>query len=156
MSVTISLLDLANLSISHPEPGMVNFMALQSLLHAIIRHLGIQDVQTQERPELFQIADKLRPLPVPEAEPPGTVRGPYRQLEQQLRDVERQVQELSRLPTASELLERSRLDGNSVHDMWSMLQMKKSTEANRDGVDKVNNTPSETLNSIAARLHHCN
>eukprot|EP00061_Rhincodon_typus_P004272 g22179.t1 len=147
MSVTISLFDLANLSISHPEPGMVNFLALHSLLHAILKTLGIQHVQTEE-PELFQLLDSTgrapltsSPSPLQEQplrpEPRGArSRGPYQQLEEKLRDVEQQVQELRRLPTGMELLESSKKHGKSVHDMWNLLQLRKNTETNKEGVDK--------------------
>ncbi|XP_041073408.1 uncharacterized protein LOC121293973 [Carcharodon carcharias] len=134
MSVTISLFDLANLSISHPEPGTVNFMALHALLHGIIRHLGIQDVQAQEPAQLLRPADSPAAAAAAAA---ACSRGPYRHLEQKLRDVEQQVQELSRLPSGLELLHRSRADGSSVHDMWNLLQLRKKTETNREGVDKV-------------------
>ncbi|XP_078391250.1 uncharacterized protein LOC144673134 [Cetorhinus maximus] len=209
MSVTISLFDLANLSISHPEPGMVNFMALHALLHGIIQHLGIQDVQAREPPELLRPADSPSPAVRPADSPSPAVRpadspspavrpadspspavrpadspspavrpadspspavrpadspspavrpadspspavrpvdipaaaawsrGPYRHLEQKLRDVEQQVRELSRLPTGLELLDRSKADGHSVRDMWNLLQLRKRTETNREGVDKV-------------------
>ncbi|XP_067881450.1 glutamine-rich protein 2-like isoform X2 [Heterodontus francisci] len=171
MSVTISLLDLANLSISHPEPGMVNFMALHSLLLAIIKHLGIQDVQTEERPDLFKVLDSPAtaanlstwqqasspsPLqqqldPDQQADTPVSVarsRGSYRQLEQKLRDVEQQVQELSRLPTGFELLERSKQDGKPVNDMWNLLKLKKNTETNREGVDKVMSLMEEMVREV--------
>uniref|UniRef100_UPI00398F8175 uncharacterized protein C16orf96 homolog isoform X2 n=1 Tax=Pristiophorus japonicus TaxID=55135 RepID=UPI00398F8175 len=128
MSVTISLSDLANLCISHPEPGVVNFLALRSLLLAILRHLGIQDVQTEERPELWT---------VPEAAARARSLGPYQQLEHRLQELEQQVRELSRLPTGTELLERSKRDSKAVSDMWSLLQLRKSSETNREGVGKV-------------------
>ncbi|XP_042360272.1 glutamine-rich protein 2 [Plectropomus leopardus] len=47
--VNISLLDLLNLSIGTPEKGAVNFSALHTLLHALLRHLGIREVKTRWR-----------------------------------------------------------------------------------------------------------
>lgn len=45
MSVeNISLLDLLNLSIGTPQRGAVNFNALHVLLHAVLRHLDLQEV----------------------------------------------------------------------------------------------------------------
>ncbi|XP_059509550.1 myosin-2 heavy chain-like isoform X3 [Stegostoma tigrinum] len=159
MSVTISLFDLANLSISHPEPGMVNFLALHSLLHAILKTLGIQHVQTEE-PELFKLLDSTgraplasSPSPLQEQplrpEPRGArSRGPYLQLEEKLRDVEQQVQELRRLPTGMELLESSKKHGKSVHDMWNLLQLRKNTETNKEGVDKAMSLMEEMVQEI--------
>lgn len=40
----ISLLDLLNLSIGTPQTGAVNFNALHVLLHAVLRHLDLQEV----------------------------------------------------------------------------------------------------------------
>ncbi|XP_067837579.1 uncharacterized protein C16orf96-like, partial [Heptranchias perlo] len=142
MSVSISLFDLTNLSINYPEPGVVNFLALHSLLHAIIKHLGIQDVRTEGEPDLFKPPSNPIAVGSPHQQPdtPASVGkkvGPYQELEQKLRDVEQQVQDLSRLPTGLELLERSKQDGKSVNDMWNMLQLKKNMEANTEGVDKV-------------------
>ncbi|XP_051889001.1 uncharacterized protein LOC127579956 isoform X2 [Pristis pectinata] len=141
MAATISLFDLANLSIGHPGPGAVNFTALHSLLHAVLRHLGIQQVLTERRPELLE----------PGARPdlgPGPEPTPYRRLEQQLLQVERQVQELSRLPSAVELLQRSRQDGKAVSDVWNLLQLRKSTELNREGVDKAMSMMEELMQEM--------
>lgn len=45
MSVeNIRLLDLLNLSIGTPQRGAVNFNALHVLLHAVLRHLDLQEV----------------------------------------------------------------------------------------------------------------
>ncbi|XP_062895246.1 uncharacterized protein C16orf96-like isoform X2 [Mobula hypostoma] len=133
MAATISLFDLVNLSIGHPGPGAVNFTALHSLLHAVLQHLGIQQVLTERQPELLG----AEPAPAPSA-------SPYRQLEQQLLRMERQVEELTRLPSALELLQRSRQDGKAVSDVWNLLQLRKSTELNREGVDKGNTTTPPT------------
>ncbi|XP_055079750.1 glutamine-rich protein 2 [Periophthalmus magnuspinnatus] len=40
----ISLYDLLNLSISSPRQGLVNFRAMYTLLHSILRQLGIRDI----------------------------------------------------------------------------------------------------------------
>lgn len=40
----ISLFDLLNLSIGTPQRGAVNFSALHVLLHAVLRHLDLQEV----------------------------------------------------------------------------------------------------------------
>ncbi|XP_069779392.1 uncharacterized protein [Narcine bancroftii] len=159
MAVTLSLYELADLSIGHPEPGVVNFAALHSLLHALLRHLGIQQVQTEQRPELLAGPGELG-TGVTErgaAEPPATGSsiepavpgpGPYRRLEQKLWDVERQVQELSRLPSALELLQRSRHDGKAVSDVWNLLQLRKNTEVNREGLDKAMSMMEEVMQEM--------
>ncbi|XP_067403882.1 glutamine-rich protein 2 [Emydura macquarii macquarii] len=61
----ISLMELADLSIGTPEIGAVNFNALHTLLHAIIKQLNLQDVKTEmldEKPK------PPEPVPLPEKE----------------------------------------------------------------------------------------
>uniref|UniRef100_A0ABM5FMG5 Glutamine-rich protein 2 isoform X2 n=1 Tax=Pogona vitticeps TaxID=103695 RepID=A0ABM5FMG5_9SAUR len=47
MSVKVSLYELADLSIGTPEIGIVNFNALHALLHAILRHLNLEDIKAE-------------------------------------------------------------------------------------------------------------
>ncbi|KAJ7316057.1 hypothetical protein JRQ81_002219 [Phrynocephalus forsythii] len=47
MSVDVSLYELADLSIGTPEIGIVNFNALHALLHAILRHLNLEDIKAE-------------------------------------------------------------------------------------------------------------
>ncbi|XP_038633821.1 uncharacterized protein LOC119953525 [Scyliorhinus canicula] len=148
MSVTISLFDLVNVSISHPEPGMVNFPALRSLLHAILRTLGIQDVRTEERPELLQRLDSQVGPDSRSGEVAGRSHTALAQLEQKVKEVEVQLQQLSRLPTGTELLNRSKVDSGCVHDMWNLLQLRKNTETNREGVDKAMSLMEEMVQEI--------
>nr|XP_060620600.1 glutamine-rich protein 2 isoform X2 [Anolis sagrei ordinatus] len=51
MTPKVSLYELADLSIGTPESGVVNFNALHSLLHAILRHLNLQDLQEEVKAE---------------------------------------------------------------------------------------------------------
>ncbi|XP_055510297.1 uncharacterized protein LOC129708497 [Leucoraja erinacea] len=168
MAATITLFDLANLSIGYPEPGVVNFAALHALLHAVLQHLGIQQVQTEHLPEVGLVQAPghdplLAHVPAPGHDPlladvpaPGpdslamSVPAPahYRRLERKVRDVELQVQELSRLPNAVELLQRSRHDGRAMNDVWSLLQLRKSTDLNREGVDKAMSMMEEVMQEM--------
>ncbi|XP_061472272.1 glutamine-rich protein 2 isoform X2 [Rhineura floridana] len=47
MSLKVTLYELADLSIGTPEIGIVNFNALHTLLHAILGHLNLQDIETE-------------------------------------------------------------------------------------------------------------
>ncbi|KAL8163175.1 UNVERIFIED_CONTAM: hypothetical protein K2H54_013454, partial [Gekko kuhli] len=51
MALKVSLYELADLSIGTPEIGVVNFNALHTLLHALLRHLKLEDLLTEIRPE---------------------------------------------------------------------------------------------------------
>ncbi|XP_015279483.1 PREDICTED: glutamine-rich protein 2 [Gekko japonicus] len=47
MALKVSLYELADLSIGTPEIGVVNFNALHTLLHALLRHLKLEDIFTE-------------------------------------------------------------------------------------------------------------
>lgn len=136
MSGDISLFDLVNLSIGTPDPGSVQFNALHTLLHALIKHLNIQDVRT----EWFIERDPSRDLPAPpDAQAvPRDMPSPYHHMEGKLRDIERQMSALERLPSGTELLTRSASGSvNPVSDMWQFMQLRRKVQANEDGVSKV-------------------
>lgn len=142
----ISLSKLADLSIGTPETGHVNFTALHTLLHAIIKHLNLQDLQTEMREE---------PAPPPDKGQPRQAAPLYANLEKKVAGVEAQVQDvvgqlqglekqlsaLEKLPSGLDLLERAKSgaqNGSAVADMWQMMQMRKRIEANENGISKVN------------------
>ncbi|XP_077690143.1 glutamine-rich protein 2 [Eretmochelys imbricata] len=171
----ISLLELADLSIGTPEIGVVNFNALHTLLHAIIRQLNLQDVKTEmldEKPK------PPEPVPLQEKETKGQCDAsedfPYADLEkkvigvaaqvhgmeakvvgvatqvhgveaqvhgigEQVQGLEKQMAALEKLPSGTDLLERTKSgspNGSAVADMWQMMQMKKKIEANETGISK--------------------
>ncbi|KAG8565656.1 hypothetical protein GDO81_012935 [Engystomops pustulosus] len=111
----ISLHDLANLAIGTPEVGAVNFTALHTLLHAIIKHLPIQD-------EGAELTGGRRRCP-----PSGGTLG--------------QLEALNHLPSGLDLIERSKpghQEGSgAVEDMWQLMKLKKRLEVNEEGVCKV-------------------
>ncbi|KAE8604475.1 hypothetical protein XENTR_v10014718 [Xenopus tropicalis] len=61
MALSVSFSDLANLSVGSPETGAFNVNALHTLLHAIIRHLNIQDVKVLED-ETMRLKDEDKDL----------------------------------------------------------------------------------------------
>ncbi|XP_078510711.1 glutamine-rich protein 2 isoform X3 [Lissotriton helveticus] len=145
MPSKVSLFDLANLSIGTPEVGAVNFNALHTLLHAIIRQLNIQDVQadiSEEDSKAPTAVPSKAALPLPGKEAPSPkVASVYHQLEKKVKKIEKQMEVLNHLPTGTELLERSKTSeapaANPVGDMWQMMQMKKKIETNEDGINKI-------------------
>ncbi|XP_039596243.1 glutamine-rich protein 2 isoform X1 [Polypterus senegalus] len=129
MPAPVSLSDLLRLSIGTPEVGSVNFGALRALLHGILSHLQIQEVTAELRDEDSDLHDRgAHPQPAT-----------FHYMERKVADIEKQVAALSGLPSAAELLERSKTasPGDSpVNDMWQLIVMKKKIEANEDGVSK--------------------
>ncbi|XP_074827173.1 glutamine-rich protein 2 isoform X1 [Natator depressus] len=183
----ISLLELADLSIGTPEIGVVNFNALHTLLHAIIRQLNLQDVKTEmldEKPK------PLEPVPLQEKETKGQCDAsedfPYADLEkkvigvaaqvhgmeakvvgvatqvhgveaqvhgigEQVQGLEKQMAALEKLPSGTDLLERTKSgspNGSAVADMWQMMQMKKKIEANETGISKAMALFQDLLNEV--------
>ncbi|XP_077315443.1 glutamine-rich protein 2 isoform X2 [Lithobates pipiens] len=155
MATVISLSDLVNLSIGTPEVGAVNFNALHTLLHAIIKNLNIQDVKAN--------------IPEEETGPYNPPKGPVKAMDQEgqndwvpngnhrverkILKLEQQLQALNSLPTALDLMGRAKTqqDGSTpVEDMWNMMQMKKRLEANEDGVCQAMTVLQDLLHEINA------
>ncbi|KAM9472813.1 uncharacterized protein ACWYII_007990 isoform 3-T3 [Salvelinus alpinus] len=129
MSADISLFDLVNLSIGTPEVGAVNFNALHTLLHAILGHLKIQTVTTDWREQ---------------DAPPQEPHGPhltksssrYHHMEDKLRQIERQMAALEKLPSGTDLLSRTASTTTPVNDLWQLMQLRRKAQASEDGVSK--------------------
>ncbi|XP_073537295.1 glutamine-rich protein 2 [Phyllobates terribilis] len=130
----IWLQDLASLAIGTPEVGAVNFTALHILLHAIIKHLQIQDVSVQlpggtgQHPPLGGILVKKEE------------NGQVDRMENRILQVEKQLEALNTLPSGIDLIERNKSGqqrgSSAVEDMWQIMQLKKRLEVNEEGVSK--------------------
>ncbi|XP_043923981.1 uncharacterized protein C16orf96 homolog [Protopterus annectens] len=158
MTTAISLFDLANLSIGTPEIGAVNFNALHTLLHAILKNLNIQYVNVEIREEDREF---FKPPPslylqksTLETEKDIKEASPYHQMEKKLIEIERQIDALNKLPSSAELLKMSSgLEQTSpVNDMWKFMQMRRKMDANEEGISKAMNLLQDLLNEISA-LH---
>ncbi|XP_065419479.1 glutamine-rich protein 2 isoform X2 [Chrysemys picta bellii] len=190
----ISLLELADLSIGTPEIGVVNFNALHTLLHAIIKQLNLQDVKAEMHEEKPKPPE---PVPLQEKEEKGkrdeSEDLPYADLEkkvigvaaqvhgveakvvgmaaqvhgveaqvhgvksqvhgigEQVQGLEKQMAALEKLPSGTDLLERTKSgspNGSAVADMWQMMQMKKKIEANENGISKAMALFQDLLNEV--------
>ncbi|XP_039357873.1 glutamine-rich protein 2 isoform X2 [Mauremys reevesii] len=190
----ISLLELADLSIGTPEIGVVNFNALHTLLHAIIKQLNLQDVKAEMHDEKPKPPE---PVPLQEEERKGkrdeSEDFPYADLEkkvigvatqvhgveakvvgvaaqvhgvedqvhgvksqvhgigEQVQGLEKQMAALEKLPSGTDLLERTKSgspNGSAVADMWQMMQMKKKIEANENGISKAMALFQDLLNEV--------
>ncbi|XP_071029810.1 uncharacterized protein C16orf96-like [Oncorhynchus clarkii lewisi] len=129
MSADISLFDLVNLSIGTPEVGAVNFNALHTLLHAFLGHLKIQNVTTGWREQ-----------DAPPQEPHGPYltksSSPYHHMEDKLRQIERQMAALEKLPSRTDLLSRTASTTTPVNDLLQLMQLRRKAQASEDGVSK--------------------
>ncbi|KAM6957125.1 uncharacterized protein FYW47_011227 [Aplochiton taeniatus] len=133
MSADIRLFDLVNQSIGSPEIGAVNFNALHSLLHAIIGHLKIQNVTTNWREE--DAPPNEQPSPHTRS-PLREVSSPYQHIEDKLRDIETQIAVIEKLPSGTDLLDRTSSSTTPVNDMWQLMQIRRKVQTNEDGVSK--------------------
>uniref|UniRef100_UPI00358EA2DC glutamine-rich protein 2-like n=1 Tax=Myxine glutinosa TaxID=7769 RepID=UPI00358EA2DC len=115
MPPSISLGQLAELAIGSPEPGVVNFGALRSLLLALIEHSGAGAVVAE--------APEPRTLNVPDVV----------KLEERVISLERYFSELA---SSADLLLCGQRERQPVQHMWQMIQMQKCVEANSSGVTK--------------------
>ncbi|OCT60702.1 uncharacterized protein C16orf96 homolog [Xenopus laevis] len=150
MALLISLSDLANLSIGAPEAGTVNFNALRTLLHAIIKHLNIQDIKT----EVLEAERDLYKAPsgwahMDGTEQAGKVALGYHQMEERIKHIEKQTEAVNKLPTGAVLIERAG-GPTPVEDVWHMLQMKKRIETNEEGVSTAMGLLQDLLNITTA------
>lgn len=135
MSFAISLFDLVNLSVGTPDAGSVNFNALHTLLHAVVRHLDIQNVTAEWTGENGgrKPPDPSQQMPLPRGKP-----GPYHHMEDKLRQIEKQIAAFETLPSATDLLARTKSGTSPVSDMWQLMQLHRKVQASEDGVSKVN------------------
>lgn len=124
----ISLHELLNLSIGTPDVGAVNFSALQALLNAILGHLKIEGITTAWKDvDHHGSPAQSRAFTLDKS-------SPYAVMEEKVRRMEEQMSLLESLPSASQLL----TSDSTVSDMWSLMQLRRKTQGNEDGVSKVN------------------
>ncbi|KAJ8389165.1 hypothetical protein AAFF_G00123710 [Aldrovandia affinis] len=145
MSVAISLFDLVNLSVGTPDVGAVNFNALHTLLHAIVRHFKIQDVTAEW---IGEDGDGRPHDPSQKKSLPREKSSPYHHMEDKLRQIERQMAALDKLPSGAELLTRSGSGTTPVSDLWQLMQLRRKVQGNEDGVSKSMALIQDLLNEI--------
>ncbi|KAM5135160.1 glutamine-rich protein 2 [Mantella aurantiaca] len=152
MATVVSLSDLINLSIGTPEVGAVNFNALRALLHAVIKHLNIQDVKAEILEE--ESGPRSPPKDGVKAGDEGHhdwVPNGYHRIEQKIAKLEEQLQALNNLPSGLDLMDREKSQtggGTPVEDMWNIMQMKKKLESNEDGVNQAMTVLQDLLHEI--------
>ncbi|CAL1531314.1 unnamed protein product [Lymnaea stagnalis] len=164
MPTSVSLSHLVDLALGSPEVGAVNFNVLHTLLHAMIQRLNIQDVKADidehDRELLSTHAAPPRSVSafstiskdsgkgddsfsIPEESSSDKYnvykRSPYHQLEKQVAELTKQMDELNKLPSNQQLLNRTKgiESERPVSDMWQSLQLKKRVDANEEGISKL-------------------
>ncbi|KAG5854408.1 hypothetical protein ANANG_G00037520 [Anguilla anguilla] len=132
---TITLTELADLAISNPEAGSVNLTALYSLLQCVLDQLGIGSLK---RSSLRGASDQSETGLAEGTCSPDSAGVSARALAQRLARLEQRMDALDQLPTTDALLKQT-TSGSAqlVRDMWQLMQLRKKTEANHDGIAKV-------------------
>ncbi|XP_069761976.1 glutamine-rich protein 2-like isoform X3 [Narcine bancroftii] len=173
MAQTFTLNELVNLSIGTPEVGVCNFNALHALLHGLLEHLQLGDVQkTVGEVEVQFIKPKSSKDRDPAHEAPASEESPskeresaksvslFHQLEEKVTKLQNAMEVLGQLPSVPELMARSQAETGGrkysipsgsvgpVKDMWQLMQVKKKVEVNEEGVHKAMGSLQELMNSI--------
>ncbi|XP_060109531.1 glutamine-rich protein 2 [Heteronotia binoei] len=94
MALKISLYELADLSIGTPEVGVVNFNALHTLLHALLRHLKLEDILTEIKQERGPPSASALEAPVSVEKGLGVVTAPPKESATRLADLEKKLLQL--------------------------------------------------------------
>ncbi|KAA0705282.1 Glutamine-rich protein 2 [Triplophysa tibetana] len=136
----ISLHELLELSIGTPDVGAVNFGALHALLNAILGHLKIEGITTAWR----DVDHHHGGGPSQSKAFAQDKSSPNAVMEEKVRRMEEQMSLLESLPSASQLLRSD----SAVNDMWSLMQLRRKTESNEDGVSKCMALIQELLTEI--------
>ncbi|XP_018423509.1 PREDICTED: uncharacterized protein C16orf96 homolog [Nanorana parkeri] len=143
-TMSVSLKELLKLSIGSPELGAVNFNALYSLLHGLLEHLQLNDVQRNLSPEEREFIQP-RSVQVEDTGRPSTL---FHQLQDKVSKMEARVLQLDSLPSFASLLQGSQSQNKPVEEMWQLMQLKKQTEVNEQGVTKSMSAFQELLSTF--------
>ncbi|KAM9258140.1 glutamine-rich protein 2 [Cariama cristata] len=132
---SLSLSELLDVAIGTPEVGAVNFTALHSLLQAMLGHLGLQDLPSQEQGH--------SPSPFPGGDQPAKAHPSLKN-----RGDETEAQELG-----EQLPGKDPLQGTTSGPQLSSLatdveQMKKKIEANESGITKATAVSQDLLKEV--------
>lgn len=144
MSGSVSFKELLNLAIGSPELGAVNFNALYSLLYGLLEQLQVGDVRrklSQEEREFIQPGQ----INVDDSGKPSTL---FHHLQDKVAQMEVKLQHLDALPSSASLLQASQSQKKPVEEMWQLIQLKKKTEMNEDGVNKAMSAFQELLSTF--------
>ncbi|XP_044160303.1 uncharacterized protein C16orf96 homolog [Bufo gargarizans] len=144
MSGSVSFKELLKFAIGSPELGAVNFNALYSLLYGLLEHLQAGDVRkklSQEEREFIQPEQ----IHVDDSGKPSTL---FHHLQDKMAQMEAKLQHLDALPSSTSLLQASQSQKKPVEEMWQLMQLKKKTEMNEDGVNKAMSAFQELLSTF--------
>ncbi|XP_075035200.1 uncharacterized protein C16orf96 homolog [Mixophyes fleayi] len=142
--MSVSFKELVNLAIGSPELGAVNFNALHSLLHGLLDHLQLGDVQRKMSQEEREF---IRPglVGVENSGKPSTL---FHQLQDKVSRMEDRLCHLDALPSSVSLLSASHSQNKPIEEMWQLMQVKKKVETNEDGVNKAMSAFQELLSTF--------
>lgn len=146
MSFSLTFSELVNVAV--PQCGVVNFKALQLLLHGILEHIHMAELKKvlsgdedflQTSPATFmpQEADAQ-----PIVHPMKRLDNIFDHVVSRIDKMESQLAMLQDLPSTSQLLEGSRGQGQPAQDLWHLIKLRKMVEGNEEAMAKVNHLAS--------------
>ncbi|XP_039095161.1 uncharacterized protein C16orf96 homolog [Hyaena hyaena] len=154
MSFSLTFSELVNVAV--PQCGVVNFKALQLLLHGILEHIHMAELKKV----LSGDEDFLQTSPaafMPREADAQPIVHPMKRLDNifdhvvsRIDKMESQLATLQDLPSTSQLLEGSRGQGQPAQDLWHLIKLRKMVEGNEEAMAKSMKTLQDLLTDIYA------
>ncbi|XP_075374750.1 glutamine-rich protein 2 isoform X2 [Mycteria americana] len=136
----LSLSQLLDVAIGTPEVGAVNFTALHSLLQAMLRHLGLQELPAQEQGH--------SPTPLLGRDQPAEAHSGLEKKGDRAQGTGQQPQELGERLAGKDPLEGTVSGSQVASAAADVEQMKKKIEANESGISKAMALSQDLLEEI--------
>lgn len=141
MSFSLSFSELVNIAI--PQYGVVNFKALQLVLHGILEHINMADLKkVLSGDEDFLQTSQSMFMPregdgQPIVHPLKRLSNVFDHVVSRLDKVESQLTTLHEMPSTSMLLDGSQGTNRPAQELWQMIKLRKMVEGNEEALEKV-------------------
>ncbi|XP_040111911.1 uncharacterized protein C16orf96 homolog [Oryx dammah] len=155
MSFSLKFSELVNIAI--PQCGVVNFKALHFLLHGILEHIHIAELEKDlSGDEDFLQASVSVTFPPREGDAQPTL-SPLKRLSNifdhlvsRVDTLESQLATLRDVPSTAQLLESSQGTRQPAQELWNLIRLRKKVEGNEEAVAKSIRTLQDLLTDIYA------
>lgn len=141
MSFSLSFSELVNIAI--PQYGVVNFKALQLVLHGILEHINMAELKkVLSGDEDFLQTSQSMFMPregdgQPIVHPLKRLSNVFDHVVSRLDKVESQLTTLHEMPSTSMLLDGSQGTNRPAQELWQMIKLRKMVEGNEEALEKV-------------------
>ncbi|XP_028001427.2 uncharacterized protein C16orf96 homolog [Eptesicus fuscus] len=152
MSFSLSFSELVNIAI--PQYGVVNFKALQLVLHGILEHINMAELKkVLSGDEDFLQTSQSMFMPregdgQPIIHPLKRLNNVFDHVVSRLEKVESQLTTLHEMPSTSMLLDGSQGTNRPAQELWQMIKLRKMVEGNEEALEKSMKTMQDLLTDI--------